>query len=64
MQQALPVELGYVHGEQWPHVSAAAARGRLTCLLSSSPALGRWTYMVEEWCLFLANNWCCSSAEG
>lgn len=28
MQQALPVELGYVHGEQWPHVSAAAARGR------------------------------------
>jgi hypothetical protein len=38
VQQALPVELGYVHGEWWPHVSASSQG--LTCLLLLLPSSG------------------------
>lgn len=54
-QQTLPIELGYVHGEWWPHVSAQQGSDLPP---ASSPDQDWWTYMVEEWCLFLANNWC------
>jgi hypothetical protein len=54
-QQTLPIELGYVHGEWWPHVNAQKGSDLPP---ASSPDQDWWTYMVEEWCLFLANNWC------
>lgn len=55
-QQALPVELGYVHAEHCFMCLCPPGKG-LTCLLPP-PDQDWWTYMVEEWCLFLASNWC------
>lgn len=55
-QQALPIELRYVHGEWRPRRECGRQGSDLPP--APSPDHDWWTYMVEEWCLFLANNWC------